>query len=36
VAEISLDQPARNPKKNTCENERGDRDGVRVLQPLAD
>lgn len=36
VAKIPLDKPARHAEENTRNNERGDRDGVRILQPLAD
>ena len=31
-----MDQPARIPEKNTRNNERCDRDGVRIVQLLAD
>jgi len=35
VTKIPMDQPARDSEENTRNNERGDRGGVRILQPLA-
>jgi len=36
MAEIPMDKPTRESKENGCNNECDDRDGVRILQPLAD
>jgi hypothetical protein len=36
VAQISMNKPTRKTEENARNNERGDRDGLRILQPLAD